>query len=259
MFKSDYSQEPITVLQKNKAVSPEKITKYTYFGKPIILQKRQGKPPHLNWKRGYYMKEELEHAAVIYLATGDYKVAASLSKVPEHQIRSATKTDWFREVAAQFREENKAQLDAKFSAIIDTALGELAERLANGDHVYNARADKLVRKPVGAKELAIITAVNVDKRQLMRGEATSISQSNSTPKLEQLAERFERLANIRRPIQVEGVVKDITDAIEVEETGPDNGGSGPQPEVCEKGGDSYESGEGIQPSGPEEKEEVNGP
>jgi transposase-like protein len=207
-----------------KDAGQDKHTGFTFNGKEIILSKTRGRPftglVKKGMERGIYPEEKRIEAVALYAATGNFQRVEELSGVPVQSLKNWRKQEWFRELLREIREENNEKIDAKFTEIIEGALEQLGDRIANGDWVVTARG-QLVRKPVNAKDLSLVGAINIDKRQLLRGEATSRSETigdKSTEKqvnrLEKLAETFENLARFgRKPKTIEG---EVVDAIQVE-------------------------------------------
>jgi transposase-like protein len=214
----------------NKKVSyikDDKRTDLTFRGKTIVLAKQQGKPFGGRWgclkaramQKGDYPEEKRIEAVTLYVATGSLTAVSKLSHIPVHILRNWRNTQWFQELLAEVRHENNEKVDAKFSEIIDNSLDQLSDRVINGDF-FVKRDGELGRKPISARDLSIVAAINVDKRQLLRGEPTSRSENvgkledKSIGKLEKLAETFENLARFgRQPKVIEVEAVEPTEAL----------------------------------------------
>lgn len=176
---------------------------YTFKGKPILLQKKTGPKPGglvaMGIEKGIYPDEKKIEVVTLYFATGKVKEVAALTGVPASTIQYWRKQQWFYDVLQEIREENNEKIDSNFNEIIETALIQLLDRVKHGDYVFNAKME-LVRRPLSGKDLSVVAAINIDKRQLLRGEPTSRSESVSTEdekaltRVEKLAETFESLA-----------------------------------------------------------------
>lgn len=212
-----------------KDTKPEKHTGFTFRGKEIVLSKTRGRPlaglAAKGMEKGIYPEQKRIEAVTIYAATGRFTTVAELTGVPETTIRQWRKQPWFQELLLEIRSENNEKIDAKFTEIIEGALEQLADRVANGDHVV-LRDGTVVRRPIPAKDLSLVAAINVDKRQLLRGEPTSRSEQigNDTKpldRLEKLAETFEQLAKHGRvPKTI-----DVEDAKLITNAGTSSGGA----------------------------------
>ena len=193
-----------------KDVSPDKITGYTFKGEPIVLQKTRGRPKKGGIARamaaGIFPEAKYVEAATLYAATGDAQKVSDLTNIPVKILKSWVRQAKFREILEQIREENDEKIDAKFTELVEGALDGLKDRIANGDYHYDTKKGILVRKPVSAKDLAVTTAINIDKRQLLRGKPTSRTETTGSGKrLEQLAEQFIKMTQgqLNAPIEVE--------------------------------------------------------
>jgi hypothetical protein len=198
-------------------VSPEKLTGYTFRGEEIVLCKSRGHPKKglvaKGIQKGMFPDTKKVEAATIYAVTGSLQRASELSGVPIHTLQSWRREDAFQELLREVWQENNEKIDAKFTEIIEKSLNAILDRLDNGDYKVTPRGD-VKRVPISAKELSLVQAINVDKRQLLRGLPTSRSESGDTgtqktvDRLEKLAETFESLARLgRKPLTL-----DVTDA-----------------------------------------------
>lgn len=203
--------------------------------------------PHKSFSR--WGEKDKTRAVAIYKSTGSITQTVDLSGIPYETLHYWMKQPWWGDKLAQAQAEDTAQL-ADASTTIAKMGGEIVkERLQNGDFVLN-RDGELIRKPVSAKDAAIITAVAIDKRKTLQEEPLRGEQLGTTERLLKLVEQFARFANAK---EVKALVKksdklEIKDAEFNEETSEDHGSSGPQSEICEGSGDSGQSSEGIQSS-----------
>lgn len=170
-------------------------------------------------EKGMFPEEKRIEVVTLFAATGNLENTSELSGVPVQTIRAWRKADWFYELLREVRNENNAVLDAKFTQIVDKSLDQIVDRIENGDSVLT-RDGELVKKPMSGKDLSLVAAINVDKRQLLRGEPTSRSESlggveaQAVGRLEKLAETFENLARLGRVPKTHEMVTDaelITD------------------------------------------------
>lgn len=215
-----------------------KCTGFTFRGKEIVLQKAAGRPPQglvrKGMERGIYPEKKKLEAVGLYAALGQVKKVAEIAKVPVHTIQNWRKQQWFQDCLREIREENNEKLDAKFTEIIEEALEQVTDRVRNGDFTQNAKGE-VVRRPISAKDLSLVVAINYDKRALGRGDPTSRTEQtgNVTEKtvdrLEKLAETFENLAKHgRRKVEVIDIEEikphAITDATQTPGNKPDEEG-----------------------------------
>lgn len=175
-----------------------------------LLKKRPGKPLYRdmakNKKHGWYSDAKKLEVACTFAVTPNSARVSELTKVPEGTIRTWKQTEWWQEIMSRIHQEQNEELDAKLTQLVDKAVDQINDRLSEGDYVYNAKEDKLVRKPVTAKDLAIVTAITIDKRQLLRGQPTS--------RVEKVSEN-ERLVRLQQQFKNIAISKDITSDVEV--------------------------------------------
>lgn len=190
-----------------KHVGPDKHTGYTYKGKEIVLCKKNGHPmTGIQTRVGYYPEEVRVKAATLYAVTGNASAVGELTDVPAATVRAWTREEWFKVLLDEIRAENDQLIDVKTTEIVHSALDQIGDRIKNGDHVV-LRNGEVIRKPVGAKDLSLVTAINIDKRQLLRGKPTSRSEQVNTKttdeKLAELARSFKQIANKVPPKELE--------------------------------------------------------
>lgn len=200
----------------DKRVGEEKNSGFTFRGQPITLSKTLGRPNGglvaKGIQRGIYPEKTKIEVVTLYAVTGNIPKVSSLTKVPVDTISKWRKQQWFQELLVEIREENNEKIDAKFTEIIEKALELVYDRMINGDFAVHPKTGELIRKPVSMRDLTIVSAINVDKRQLLRGLPTSRTESvNNGDKLAKLAETFIQLANTKRKekaIEIEVIEND---------------------------------------------------
>lgn len=195
--------------QGNDVVEDKK-TGYTFKGLPIILSKTRGRPPSgkmVVGKPGWWSEKKKIEALTILAATGVYKEVEKLTGVPASTVRVWMREQWARDLLDEIRGENDQAIDSKFTQIMHSALEQLSDRVENGD-VKVLKDGSTLRVPIAARDLAIVTAINVDKRQLLRGKPTSRSeQVTENSRLQKLEQMFLKLAKpvVRKPVEIQDV------------------------------------------------------
>lgn len=181
-------------------IKPEK---YLSGGRPRMRDLAKNK------RHGWYSDAKKMQAACAFAVTGNSRRVSELVKVPEGTIRAWKTTEWWNELQSRIRVEQNEEFDTKITKLLDKAVEQINDRLQDGDYVYNARADKLIRKPVGARDLSHITAQMVDKRQLLRGEPTSrTAKASENDKLVRLAEEFKRFATAKEVVSIAETIEE---------------------------------------------------
>jgi hypothetical protein len=203
--------EPILikdVIKFNKDGSPRKppgrkpVNVLRALGKPSGRQKRvAGSPDKVQWTE----KEKL-NCVCVFAVCGNSRRTSELTAIPEATIRTWKQTEWWAEISERIVQEADEQLDTKLTSIVDKAVEALNDRLDNGEEVYDIKSGKVIKKSVGAKDSAFIFATAVDKRQLLRGKATSrVEKVTIDTRLGRLAEQFKAFTNSKT---IEGEIVD---------------------------------------------------
>lgn len=134
--------------------------------------------------------------ALTLIACGTKMTTASvMTGIPHRTIKYWMAQQWGKEVVGLIRDKLDDHLDSSFTAIAHTANEVVLDRLENGDFVKN-KDGSLSRIPVSAKDAMITGSIAFDKRSLLRGKPTSIteSQQSTDDRLTTLAEKFRNIA-----------------------------------------------------------------
>lgn len=118
--------------------------------------------------------------------------AMDLSRMTVHRWKNSA---WWNRIITELRKEEKLVLSSKTKSILNTAMEGLADRVANGDHIYDQKKGQLVRKPLVAKDLHKITTDLMDRADILDKQTVDNDLvQNDDDKLAKLAERFANLA-----------------------------------------------------------------
>lgn len=145
----------------------------------------------------YGPKDKLR-AALAYLISGNSLDASKNCGIPDKTIRDWTREVWWADYMAEARKEKNDELDAAFTDILHKAVGEVKDRITNGDEVIDTKTGNKNRKKVSARDATLVAAVLVDKRAILRGEPTRISKSISEKdRLKELVNDLEGIAGVQ--------------------------------------------------------------
>ncbi len=135
---------------------------------------------------------------------GNQTKVSELHNIPLTTVHEWIKSEWGVVLTEEIRSEKAPELDANFTKLIDSAFEQAQDRIDNGD--YRVTKDgKLMRVPMGGKELVISGATVYDKQRLHRNQPTSISGSIDN---RALAEQWKELSRTMRDHRVVSVQKD---------------------------------------------------
>lgn len=250
-----------------------KITDYYFEGKQIALTGQPGYPTKLARHNGDWWPEAKRvEAATVFAVVRDLEKTSNLVKIPIKDLKFFQDQPWWDEYIARVVKGKNDVLDAKITEVLDQALDVIKDRLENGEVTYNAKTGEERRLPVRARDAATVAAVLFDKRQLIRGEATSRSETLSPEaKLANLKENFEKLAkskgiNANAEI-IEGEAHESTEGTSEGETAPEwqsemRGSSGQQEagwlSSSQSEGQVNEEGQSVSEASPVQSEGFQG-
>lgn len=190
--------------------SPDRLTDYKLDDHEIIIGKRRG-PGFKFSNPNYYNLEQKTDACAMYCVYGDIDQVSELTGIPAKFLREWKSEPWWTEIQKKVFVEQNEKLAGRITGVLDKSLEHLVDRLDNGDFLWDVRKSKLVRKPVDTKVLATVFNTLVTRRQLIRGEPTSITtQVGVDDRLKLLAAQFEKFAAAKEVEQLAPVITDVT-------------------------------------------------
>lgn len=190
-------------------VDPTKYAKKDGRGRPRTRDSTKNK------RHGWYSDAKKMEVACTYAVSGNARRVSEITHIPEGTIRAWKTTEWWHEIMSRIHQEQNEELDVKLTKLVDKAVDQINDRLDEGDWVYNAKLDKLVRKPVNAKDMAVVTAITLDKRQLLRGEPTArVQKVSENEKLVRLAEEFKKFSQAKEVVSIAKTIEEEQYAVE---------------------------------------------
>lgn len=185
---------------------------YFYEGKEISLAKRKGwngvmtksraenmPGKHVVHKRDFWPEKIKIECAALYAVVRDFNKVNFLQKVPVSRLKMWAQEPWWDEVMRKVTREKNEELDGKLTDVLHKAVDLVVDRLENGDLYPDGKDEegkqKYKRIPLKSRDLTNAFDVMFNKRQLLRGEATTRTETVSEEKkLQTLKENFEKLA-----------------------------------------------------------------
>ena len=184
--------------------SDEVSSGYFLDGQEISVTPRRGRPLKADYHNPSWFPQQTKiDACTMYCVYGDVDEVSKLTKVPVKYIRQWKEEPWWNEIQKKVFVEQNEKLGSRISTVLDRSLTEIEERLTNGDYLWDIRKSKLVRKPIDTKILSTLFNNLVNRRQLIRGEPTSITNKVGVDdRLKFLAEQFEKFASAKEVEQI---------------------------------------------------------
>ncbi|MCR4308176.1 MAG: hypothetical protein NUV80_06475 [Candidatus Berkelbacteria bacterium] len=148
-----------------------------------------------NHKYNWPDKKKIE-AVTTYLVLGKIALVAAACNVPNQTLRSWKTQQWWKDLEKEIKQDDEQVLDSKLSKIIDKSLDQVSERIENGEFILDSRTGTVKRIPVKLRDIHKVSVELIDKRNLIRGKPTSITERVSTEDvIRKLAEEFKNFIN----------------------------------------------------------------
>jgi hypothetical protein len=148
-----------------------------------------------------YGVQERVGAVVAFMVHGSIRRTAEAVNLPASTLRDWKNQEWWADLYAEVRAEKESEFQAGFSRIVQAAIGEIEDRLENGDVKLVKGKDgyEQQRVPISAKDATVIAGISYDKLRLSLNLPTSISSSQKS--LSELSQEFQEIAkNYRRDV-----------------------------------------------------------
>lgn len=137
-------------------------------------------------KNTTWPREKKLQAVTQFLALGNMKLVAATTGVDYGLLRQWKMQPWWKELEIEIRASENLQLDNNLTKIVDKSLETVADRLENGDYIFDNKTGQIKRKPVNMKDAAKVSVDLLSKRELLRGNATERTLVTALPMAEQL-------------------------------------------------------------------------
>lgn len=160
----------------------------------------------LEHPKSKYTKEQKIAVISTYVLTGSVEQAGLNTGIPRMIIHSwKCHSPWWPIEVAKVRIQEQDKLDAVMTGVIDNTIDQLNDRILKGDWKKDTKTGKLERIPLTAKDLVVVAGITFDKRQLIRGDATSITSRSDT----NLQDLEDKMMNWAKKVQQEKIVKSL--------------------------------------------------
>lgn len=171
---------------------------------PTSVRRRRSKDAVNKW---YSDSQKLE-AVKCWLVTGNLAQTAAALSIPLPTLKTWRYSDWWKELVDEIKSENSIQLSNKLKTIANKALDVTADRLENGDYIYDQKTGELKRKPVNAAVSHTIARDLINQSDKIENRPEQlIAEQKTQEALDKLQRTFENFVKQRKPaIEVTDVV-----------------------------------------------------
>lgn len=134
-------------------------------------------------------------ACVAFYAVGTAKDAERYCLVPKETIlRWRKEAEWWPVIQEEIRKFHTEEMDRQMTLLMDDMMGELSDRVNEGDYVLNKNGE-LIRKPMSGRDIAQASRGIFEIRALSRGDPTSRVERMSFDKVaEKLSTTFKEIS-----------------------------------------------------------------
>jgi hypothetical protein len=170
-----------------------------------------------------------------YVATGSNSITAQMCKIPLKTLEHWKTQKWFNDQVQELKNSRNTQMSGDLKKVFDKAVAQLEERVDNGDFVWDQKTGKVIRVPVGSRNLNQIAKDSLDRQVLLDKVTTAPKEEHLdiNQRLTELLQEFKRIGR-SGAYQREG---DIIDVETTDEPAPEL-----IPEIPEQASGSAESG-----------------
>lgn len=170
----------------------------------------------------HYSEAKKIQTVTTYLALGNAPLTEAVTGVPRGTIRKWKQMPWWKDLENEIRNEEDSEMDTKLSKIIKKSLDAVEDRLDNGEMILDSKTGKVLRIPVKLRDVHKVGVELIDKRNVIRGKPTSITQKvTMEDMMSKLADEFKKWAQLVKPDtqQVETIEGEFSAIYEEREEG----------------------------------------
>lgn len=169
-------------------------------------------------KPGYKFPVEKRIEVVTkWMALGNMRLVAELTGVSYQLCRMWKQQPWWKELEAEIRASRNIQTNNKLSKLVDRSLDMIADRLENGDFVFNQKTGEVVRKEVSLRDVNVVAKdlmtqqINLQKQE--KEETVTQNQVSIQDQLKLLAQEFAKFNGKNTgPVSDAVIIQETTNA-----------------------------------------------
>ena len=135
--------------------------------------------------------ERKRNLALKYFELGSINAAAKALGIAYHTANYWAQADWFKSLVAKRNQESDDEVKLGMARVIKRGVEKLEAMVEHGETVL-AKDGSLITKPISARDMALIVAISVDKREKMN--AVSSSANSPGEILQKIAEAARKIA-----------------------------------------------------------------
>lgn len=155
-----------------------------------------------NIRKWYSDAEKLE-AVQLWLLSGNLSATGAALKIPIQTLKQWRYSKWWEEVVLEIRAEKTIKLSNRLRVIAEKALDVVADRLENGDWIYDQKIGEMRRKPVVLRDAVQAANGLLDRHEKLDAKPQQDqAQQQVQDRLLALADAFTKMAQKTHKIDV---------------------------------------------------------
>ena len=171
------------------------------------LKRLPRKKREISAKGRYWSDSQKLEAVKCWRLTGNLAATAAALNIPLVTVKSWRYSQWWTDLVRDLRQESNIALTARLKKIAAKSLDLVEDRLENGDWVLNNKTGKLMLKPIGVRDLSVITNTTLTHIDKIEGQPQREADTKKTmDQLTLLAQKFEEFSKKKAPVQVTDVI-----------------------------------------------------
>jgi hypothetical protein len=145
-------------------------------------------------------RQKIEAVTTFLMLGGNVIMTSVTSGIPEDTIYKWKATEWWNTMVNDLKQEERLVLSSKLKKVVDKSWDVVADRLEQGDWIYDQKKGEMRRKPVSLRDAANVAkeATNI-REKLDMAENFTVQADQIEDKLTKLAKAFSDLAKGIKP------------------------------------------------------------
>lgn len=134
------------------------------MGYRVYVRNKKTKPNQPGW----WPDSKKIEVVTTYLSTGSVGITESLTNVPRATINTWRRQPWWKEQVEEIQNQEYVELDKKLTKVMEKALDAVADRLENGEYIYDDKTGKIKRVPAKLRDTHRVLSDMIDKKKLIQ-------------------------------------------------------------------------------------------
>lgn len=152
---------------------------------------------------GWWSDTQKIEAVQAYIMFGKMPSVEAVTGIPRNTLSNWKYSDWWKDLEAELRASDDIELSGKLKKVIDKSIDVLADRMNNGDYVYDQKTGELKRRPVSLRDAHTVAKDLITQRRVLDNKPVQATETSMEQTLLMLANKFEEFAKtIKRNEQV---------------------------------------------------------